>query len=1299
MSKNSIMNSISLKKSPTSDFNRKIFNRSNTTKIDIEKAHYEAKLLLDEEEDSFNLENQFVFKRKNISIFKFFCHLCEPIDWLYLILGIIGLLICASAGSVLAYLNATVYSDIGNTSENRGSLSEEEIMKLKVEKTMNDNIKQKIVCGVITLVGNMIGYFFFGLMGTRVLYNFKKRYFKLLLSQELGWFDSTNVFEFSSKIQSQLEYIELGIGEMLSNIIVDFFIALISFIFAFFGSWKLSLVISCFLPLIIILAIIFDKVNIKGNSLVRQTWELAGGIGEEIFYNIKTVVSFSNFEYELKRFYEKVEISNKIELLINFRLRLIIGILYFISGLIFFISILYGRSLIGKDYNSFRGRDLTGGDITLTFTNMLSFILTLVSFVINLLYLQFALASTSDYFNLYERKPEMDLSNSLEKPPIPNIKGKIEFNNVSFYYPNDSNKKLILDGINLNFESGKKIALIGESGCGKTTIVNLLERFYDVTGGEILLDGLDIRKYNIQYLRNLIGYVEQEPILFNRTIKENILFGRENYLKEKGEDIDKLIQNICEEAYISEFINSLPNGLDYKVGIKGNKLSGGQKQRIAIARAILIKPKILILDEPTSALDNKSEQIIQKALDNITKMNITTIIIAHRLSTIKNSDIIYALQNGKVYEQGTHEELLNKRGYYEAIIRSQLIKEELENQYKKEEYIRKMTSIKRINTEDEVHFERRNNEISKSPDDVSLSICSIIKELWNFKLDFVLSFISLIILGVIPPLSGFYTGKIINSLNSKYETIRYDDGLKFSIIKFVINILEAIFNFLALWTVYNLGINLSKLYRNKLMKKYLSFHLSFYDIDRNSPGSILTKMSINTIQLKEFMNLIAGYSIIIISNLIATLIIGCCYEYRLTLIIYLFLPFVIFINILRRFIIQVDDKKSIEASMEGGSIIAECVSNLKTIFAYNFQSEALRIYLEVIDYITQRQIRDNIINGIVIGLTFLSEFAKDAAICAATKKYVLNDSMNSDDMAVIQSIVGNSFLSILLLLRNLGHIKKAILSLKFIYSTLETESLIPAYAKDNINKISADNIKGKIEFRHVYFAYPSNPEHVILKDINMTIMPGQKIALVGHSGCGKSSIIQLLNRFYDIEDDKGEILIDDINIKEYNLYELRKKIGFVSQEPSVFKTSCIENIRYGNLNATDEECKEAAKEANSLEILEKDKNENKKKSGLSGGQKQKLAVARIFLKNPVILLLDEATSALDKQSETEVQKSLDKLSINKTTISIAHRLKTIENSDKIFVFDKGRIYEQGTHEELMKLKKRYYILQKYSISS
>ena len=408
-------------------------------------------------------------------------------------------------------------------------------------------------------------------------------------------------------------------------------------------------------------------------------------------------------------------------------------------------------------------------------------------------------------------------------------------------------------------------------------------------------------------------------------------------------------------------------------------------------------------------MDNKSEKIVQKALDNISKMNITTIIIAHRLSTIKNSDLIYVLKDGNILEQGNHEELLNKGGYYTDIIRDQLIKEELDNHNKKEEYIRKMTSIKRVKTEDEVHFERRDNEISKSPDDVSLSLCSIIKDLYNFKFYFIFSLITVALEGVFPPIAGFYLGKTTNAINSKYETIRYDDGLKFSGIYLIILFVYSVTNFLALWTEYSLGINMSKMYRNKMMKKYLSFHLSFYDIDRNSPGSILSKMSINTIQLKEFLKFIWGYSIIIITNLIATLIIGCCYEYRLTLIIYLFLPFVIIINIIRRFAVQVDSKKSIEANMEGASIISECVTNVKTIFAYNFQPEALRIYTEAIDYITQNQNRDNFINGLVTGLNFFCNYAKNIAIYAATKKFVLNDTMDSDEMAVIQNIVGSSF--------------------------------------------------------------------------------------------------------------------------------------------------------------------------------------------------------------------------------------------------------------------------------------------------
>ena len=242
-------------------------------------------------------------------------------------------------------------------------------------------------------------------------------------------------------------------------------------------------------------------------------------------------------------------------------------------------------------------------------------------------------------------------------------------------------------------------------------------------------------------------------------------------------------------------------------------------------------------------------------------------------------------------------------------------------------------------------------------------------------------------------------------------------------------------------------------------------------------------------------------------------------------------------------------------------------------------------------------------------------------------------------------------------------------------------------------------------------------------------MPGQQVALVGYSGSGKSTIIQLLTRFYDIEDGKGEILIDGVNIKDYNLYELRKKIGLVSQEPVLFKRSVLENVRYGNLKATDEQCIEAARQANIMKFFTKEKMnqiidtgkkedkgyKKKKKDGdpskgngeeeqkvgakedpVSGGEKQRLAIARAFLKDPTILLLDEATSALDKDSEKLVQASLDKLSANRTSIAIAHRLSTIEGCDQIFVLENGRLVEQGTHEQLMQLKNKYYTLHKYS---
>jgi ABC-type multidrug transport system fused ATPase/permease subunit len=280
-------------------------------------------------------------------------------------------------------------------------------------------------------------------------------------------------------------------------------------------------------------------------------------------------------------------------------------------------------------------------------------------------------------------------------------------------------------------------------------------------------------------------------------------------------------------------------------------------------------------------------------------------------------------------------------------------------------------------------------------------------------------------------------------------------------------------------------------------------------------------------------------------------------------------------------------------------------------------------------------------------------------------------------------------------LKGLVHVSKAKKSFDSIFRILDTKSEIDVTKEGNKDKISAKNIKGKIEFKNVSFAYPTKPGVNVLKGICFTIEPGQSAALVGYSGCGKSTIIQLLERFYDVKDGNGEILIDGINIKDYNLLELREKIGLVSQEPVLFKRSVYQNILYGDLNATKDEVLEAAKRAHIEKFFDKEQM-GTKEDPVSGGEKQRLAIARVFLKNPVILLLDEATSALDKESEIEVQKSLFELQKFRTSVSIAHRLSTIVDSDVIFVIENGNIVEQGKHKDLMDKKGKYMTLYKYS---
>jgi len=491
------------------------------------------------------------------------------------------------------------------------------------------------------------------------------------MKQDQGWFDQNNPFQFASKVQSKIKTIENGLGDKLGNILTAISLFFSGLIIAFITSWKLTLVLLSVLPFLGIGAMLLTKAIQTASKKAAESYTKAGGVAEEVLYQIKTVASFANFEYEIDKYNNLVNDCKKISINNSIKSALGVAIIFFIIYSAYSLAIWFGsRLILEKEINHNTGDFFASGDILIVLLSVVMAGFSLGAAAPNIKAISEARVAASDYFELRNRVPQMDLSKSDIKIDKKDIIGKLELKNVLFAYP-ISLETNIINNISIIFESGKKIALIGESGSGKSTIVNLIERLYDVTSGQILLDGIDIKLFDLETYRGYIGYVQQEPVLFNKSIKDNIIFGRENISFD-------MIKEACEESLASEFIEKINETYDFQVGIKGKNLSGGQKQRIAIARAILTKPKILILDEATSALENKNEKEVQLSLDKVTK-NVTTIIIAHRLSTVINADLIYAIRKGEIVEFGTHEELMRKENYYFTLFKSQSVMNESNN--------------------------------------------------------------------------------------------------------------------------------------------------------------------------------------------------------------------------------------------------------------------------------------------------------------------------------------------------------------------------------------------------------------------------------------------------------------------------------------------------------------------------------------------------------------------------------------------------------------------------------------------
>lgn len=491
---------------------------------------------------------------------------------------------------------------------------------------------------------------------TGVVRDIRVEVYSKIMKLPLGFFSDERKGDIMARMTGDVSEIENSITSSLDMLLKNPILIIIYFATLLMTSWELTVFTLIVLPG---MGWIMGKVGkkLKSQSLIAQEkWSMTLSQMEETLGGLRVIKAFTSEKRMVKRFADINEDFREASAKVSMRQSLAHPMSEFLGTLVIVIVLWFGGSLIlGK----------TSAIDASTFI----FYMVILYSVINPLK-DFAKAGYSIPKGLasMERVNKiLHAENNIKEPAQPvhiqAFNDNIEFKDVSFHYEDDDSRE-ILKHINLNIKKGETIALVGQSGSGKSTLVDLVPRFHDVTGGSISIDGTDLRNLCIRDLRNLIGNVNQEAILFNDTIFNNIAFGVDHATRKEVEAAARI-------ANAHDFIMEKPEGYDTNIGDGGGKLSGGQRQRISIARAILKNPPILILDEATSALDTESEHLVQEALDRLMKTR-TTIAIAHRLSTIKNADRIYVMHEGEIVEQGKHEELLAMNGYYKKLHDMQL---------------------------------------------------------------------------------------------------------------------------------------------------------------------------------------------------------------------------------------------------------------------------------------------------------------------------------------------------------------------------------------------------------------------------------------------------------------------------------------------------------------------------------------------------------------------------------------------------------------------------------------------------
>ncbi|XP_007888070.1 bile salt export pump isoform X2 [Callorhinchus milii] len=1167
----------------------------------------------------------------------------------------------------------------------------------------------------------ILGYFqicFWVTAAARQVQKIRKTYFRKIMRMEIGWFDCNSTGELNTRLSDDINKINDAIADQVGIFIQRFTTFTAGFLLGFISGWKLTLVIIAISPLIGLGAALMALAVSKLTGLGLKAYAKAGAVADEVLFSIRTVAAFSGEKKEVERYERNLISAQRWGVRKGMIVGFFTGYMWMIIFLCYALAFWYGSWLVIEE------NEYTPGSLLQVFLGVLIAAMNLGQASPCLEAFASGRGAAAKIFATIDREPEIDCM-SVEGYKLNRVKGNIEFHNVTFNYPSRPDVK-ILDRLSLVVKASETTAFVGPSGSGKSSTVQLIQRFYDPKQGMVTLDGHDIRSLNIQWLRSLIGVVEQEPVLFATTIVENIRYGCD---KVTMDDIIKATK----EANAYNFIMELPQKFETLVGEGGGQMSGGQKQRIAIARALVRNPKILLLDMATSALDNESEAIVQEALEKL-HLGRTTISIAHRLSTVKSADMIIGFEHGRAVEQGKHNELLERKGVYFTLVTLQSQGDKALNEKSRQKTTLEEPAIEKPRSFSRGSYcaslrssirQRSRSQISNMLADISISgevgsvlhhssvddiqtaveegeaediepapVTRILKynaSEWPYML---FGALGAAINGGVNPVYALLFSQIIGTFSLSDEEKKRKEINSICLFFVVVGLVSFLTQFLQGYFFAKSGELLTRRLRKIGFQAMLGQEIGWFDDRKNSPGTLTTRLATDASQVQGATGSQIGMIVNSLTNIGVSLIIAFYFSWKLTLVILCFLPFLALsgglqAKMLTGFANQ--DKQSLEIA---GQISSEALTNIRTIAGLAKEKMFVELYNAQLEKPYRAAIKKANVYGVCFGFAQCVIFLANAASYRFGGYLVVAENLHFMMVFRVISAIVTSGTALGRASSYTPDYAKAKIAAARFFQLIDHVPQISVYSEGG-EKWS--NFEGKIQFIDCKFTYPSRPDIQVLNGLSISVKPGQTLAFVGSSGCGKSTSVQLLERFYD--PNKGRVLVDGHDTKNVNTAFLRSKIGIVSQEPVLFDCSIAENIQYGDNSrqVSLDEVIAASKRAQLHDFVMSLPNQYKTNVGaqgsqLSRGQKQRIAIARAIVRDPKILLLDEATSALDTESEKTVQDALDEARQGRTCIVIAHRLSTIQNSDIIAVMSRGLLIEQGNHKELMALKGAYYKL-------